>query len=295
MMQYEASADAAHRILIVEDSPTQREELRFLLEEEGYSVVTASNGVEGLAAAKANANTVALVISDIVMPEMDGYELSKALRAEPETRHLPVILLTSLADPQDVVRGLEAGASNFICKPYDGPALVARIRNVLVNEELRKSSSSEMGINIFFAGKRFFITADRLQILDLLLSTYENAVSQNSELSRARDALLSLNNTLEAKVAERTATLTLEMEERKRAEDELKRRNAELERFNRAAAGREIRMVELKQQVNQLARRLGEPPPYTLAFLSQDGPADASFDLSAENEPDHQASGEIKP
>jgi PAS domain S-box-containing protein len=216
--QKETSANAAIRILVVEDSPTQLEELRFLLEEEGYSVLTATNGMRGLAAAKANA--VALVISDIVMPEMDGYELSKALRADPGTRHLPVILLTSLSDPRDVILGLEAGASNFICKPYDGSALVARIRNVLANEELRRSSSSEMGINIFFAGQRFFITADRLQILDLLLSTYENAVTRNSELGRARDELRSLNEKLEARVAERTAALALEMEEHKRVEAE---------------------------------------------------------------------------
>ncbi len=169
------------RIMIVEDSPTQREQLRFLLEEAGYSVVTATNGKEGLAAAKASA--VDVVISDIVMPEMDGYALCKALRADPQFCHLPVILLTSLSDPQDVIRGLESGANNFICKPYEGHALLARVQNVIANQEMRKDPASEMGINICFAGKQFLVTADRLHILDLLLSTYENAVSQNVELA----------------------------------------------------------------------------------------------------------------
>ncbi len=192
-------------ILIAEDSPTQLESLRFILEESGFSVVAATNGREGFEAAKAN--HIDLVISDIMMPEMDGYALCRALRADEELLHMPVILLTSLADPRDVIQGLESGANNFICKPYDDRALLARVQNVLANQAIRKSSSSEMGINILFAGQRFFITADRLQILDLLLSTYENAVSRNRELIDTRDELRDLNEHLEAKVAERTVKL----------------------------------------------------------------------------------------
>ncbi|MDD5307812.1 MAG: response regulator [Deltaproteobacteria bacterium] len=206
----------AVKILVVEDSATQLAALRFLLEGAGFSVVTATNGREGLAAAKANA--IDLVISDIVMPEMDGYALCKALRANEALRHLPVILLTSLADPRDVIHGLESGANNFICKPYNERALLARVNNVLANQEIRKAAPSELGISIFFAGQRFFITADRLQILDLLLSTYENAVNHNTELVRARDELRVLNEQLETRVAERTAELTAEVEERKRGE-----------------------------------------------------------------------------
>ena len=222
------------KILVVEDSPTQLEKLRFLLEESGFSVVAATNGKEGLAAAQAN--PIELVISDIVMPEMDGYTFCKALRADQTLRHLPVILLTSLADPRDVIQGLESGANNFICKPYDDRALLARVQNVLANQEIRKAAPSEMGISIFFAGQRFFITADRLQILDLLLSTYENAVNRNSELLRARDELRILNEQLEARVAERTAVLTAEIEERKRADDALRdseRRLKEAQRLGR--------------------------------------------------------------
>ncbi|MGA2632000.1 MAG: response regulator [Terriglobia bacterium] len=201
------------KILVVEDSPTQLEELRFLLEESGFSVVATTNGKEALAAAKANA--IDLVISDIVMPEMDGYALCKALRADETLRHLPVILLTSLADPRDVIRGLESGANNFICKPYNDRALLARVHNVLANQEIRKASLSEMGISILFSGQRFFITADRLQILDLLLSTYENAVTRNTELIRARDELRILNEQLEVQVAKRTAMLMKRIKELK--------------------------------------------------------------------------------
>ncbi len=204
-------------VLIVEDSPTQLESLRFILEESGFSVIAAANGREGLEAAKAI--EIDLVISDIMMPEMDGYSLCRALRADAALLHMPVILLTSLTDPRDVIQGLESGANNFICKPYDDHALLARVQNVLANQAIRKTSSSEMGINILFAGQRFFITADRLQILDLLLSTYENAVSRNSELMNARDELRELNEHLEAKVVERTMRLDAEITAHKRTEE----------------------------------------------------------------------------
>jgi two-component system cell cycle sensor histidine kinase/response regulator CckA len=213
-------------ILVVEDSPTQLETLRFLLEEAGYAVIAATNGRKGLAAAKANA--IDLVLSDIVMPELDGYGLCKALRADDTLRHLPVILLTSLTDPQDVIRGLESGVNNFIYKPYDDRALLARVQNVLANEQIRKTAPTEIG-SVIFAGQRFFITADRLQILDLLLSTYENAVNRNNEVVRTRDELRILNEQLEVRVAERTASLAAGIEERKRAEEALRSAKAFLD------------------------------------------------------------------
>jgi len=206
---------AGVRVLVIEDSPTQLEELRFLLEKSGFSVVAAANAQDGLAAVKAGA--VDLVISDIVMPGMDGFALSKALRADEASEHLPVILLTALDDPRDVIHGLEAGANNFLCKPYDPPALVARVRNLLANQELRKTTPSEMGVSVFFGGQRFLITADRLQILDLLLSTYENAVNRNTALTRVRDELRILNEQLDARVAERTSALAAEIAERESA------------------------------------------------------------------------------
>ena len=214
-----AFTKAAVRILVVEDSPTQREQLRFLFEEAGYEVATASDGAEGLATAQAERDEpFGLIVSDIVMPRMDGYGLSKALRADPALRTIPIVLLTSLGDPRDVIRGLESGATNFVRKPYDGRYLLSRVQNVLMNEELRRGSHTEMGINIFFAGQQFFITSDRLQILDLLLSTYESAVRDNAELLDARDDLRKLNDELERRVSERTAALAAEVEERKRAQ-----------------------------------------------------------------------------
>ncbi len=185
-------------ILIVEDSATQAEELRYLLEKREFSVIAASNGKEALAAMDERRPDV--VISDIMMPEMDGYELCRQIRSDARFAHTPVVLVTSLSDPRDVIKGLECGANNFIVKPYDEQYLVSRVRYLLANMELRKDAKAEMGINVFFSGENYFITAERLQILDLLLSTYENAYLQNRELQKARDELAVLNERLEESV-----------------------------------------------------------------------------------------------
>ncbi len=213
-------------ILIVEDSPTQAEKLQYILGKKGYRVIAAPNGKMALEIL--NSNLPDIVISDIVMPEMDGYELCKRLRADERFKYIPVILVTTLTDPKDVIKGLECGANNFIVKPYDERYLVSRIQYLIANYELRKDTNAEMGINVFFSGENYFITAERLQILDLLLSTYENAYYQNIELIEAQNKLRNTNEWLEEMVRERTAELVdtnmriqLELVERKRAEEAL--------------------------------------------------------------------------
>lgn len=220
-------SDEPIHILIVEDSPTQAEHLKHVLARKHYRFTATRNGREALAAI--DGARPALIISDVVMPEMDGYELCRRLKLDEATRAIPVILLTSLSDPLDVVKGLECGADNFVFKPYDENYLLSRISSVLTNQHLRQVEHTHMGVEVFFAGRRFFITSDRLQILNLLLSTYETAVVRNQELATARDQLRHLNDTLEQKVRERTAALQQEIAERVRAETEVRRLNAELD------------------------------------------------------------------
>ncbi len=183
-------------ILIVEDSPTQAKRLQHILEGQGYDVTIAADGGEALEAARGR--KPGLILSDVIMPEMDGYELCHRVKSDVSLADIPVILVTTLSDPQDVIRGLECRADNFILKPYDERYLLSRVQFVLVNRAVRQSEQTGMGVEIFFNGHKHFITADRLQILNLLLSTYEAAIQRNKELSVARDDLHRLNSDLEA-------------------------------------------------------------------------------------------------
>ncbi len=174
-------------VLIVEDSPTQALKLRYFLEKNEYRVSSARHGLEALARIEESAPDV--IITDIAMPEMDGFELCNRVRGDARFKHLPVILLTSLSDPRDVVRGLQCGANNFIVKPYDEQFLLSQIRNLLANVELRRAPITDGGIEIFFAGQKHLLVADRLQVVDLLLSSYDAAVQKNRELQRASEKL----------------------------------------------------------------------------------------------------------
>ena len=174
-------------ILIVEDSPTQALLLEGMLATQGFHVISAGNGREALQSLATH--HPALVISDIQMPEIDGYELCRLIKADEALRDLPVMLLTSLSSPQDIIHGLECGADNFVVKPYEEAFLMARIRTVLANSALKKGADAGKGITVEFSGHRYTITASRRQILNLLLSTYETAVKTNRDLIAAHDEL----------------------------------------------------------------------------------------------------------
>ncbi|MHB8252876.1 MAG: GGDEF/EAL domain-containing response regulator [Acidiferrobacter sp.] len=181
-------------VLIVEDSPTQAEYLRQLLEEHDFHVTLATNGEQALLVARQH--KPALIISDIVMPRMDGYELCKAVKSDKTLKGIPVMLVTSLASAHDVMKGLECGADNFIRKPYDEKYLLARIDYILINQEIRKGQKVEMGVEILLGGKKHFINAERQQIVDLMISIYEEAVHINDELKARQKDLARSNQSL---------------------------------------------------------------------------------------------------
>lgn len=179
--------EAARHILIVEDSPTQAMLLRNTLEKNRFAVSHVENG--RLALAWLEDRAPLLVITDVQMPVMDGYRLCSEIKAQPALAAIPVMLLTSLSDPNDILRGLECGADNFVVKPYDETFLISRIQTILENQQIRAAMGPGGEIPIFFAGKRYVITADRRQILTLLLSTYETAVQTNRDLAKAHEEL----------------------------------------------------------------------------------------------------------
>ncbi len=182
-------------ILIVEDSFTQALKLQALLEDNDYNVSIANNGLEGVKHLEEHAPD--LIISDIVMPEMDGYELCKHVKSHDHLKDIPVMLLTALSDPEDVIKALANGANNFISKPYEEAALLSRIRNILLNKEMRKNGSSELSIEVYFSGKKHLINADPMQIIDLLLSSYESAVDNRREIERINHELIAIQGDLE--------------------------------------------------------------------------------------------------
>lgn len=174
-------------ILVVEDSPTQAAQLQNLLEECGYSVRVATDGLSALQSARQHKPH--LVISDIVMPQMDGYQLCREIKADETLRDVPVVLVTSLSSPHDVIKGLGCGADSFIRKPYEEKYLISRIEYLRANQVLRQQEQGQMGLEMYLGGQRHFITAERQQILDLLISTYTEAIRLNEGLNRSNQWL----------------------------------------------------------------------------------------------------------
>jgi len=183
----EALLRAETYILVVEDSPTQAEALRGLLADAGYQVALASSGEDGLA--QFDAGEFDVVISDIIMPgAVDGYALCRRIKAG-KRRETPVVLLTSLSDPLDIISGLECGADNFFSKSLEPVLLLDRLKLLLTTRETRARGKLRMGVQVFFMGREFTITSEREQILDLLISTFEDAVRQNRELRQREEEL----------------------------------------------------------------------------------------------------------
>ena len=117
------------RILIVDDNPTNVKVLQTRLAAEGYEVLTAADGEEGLAAARQHIPD--LILLDVMMPKLDGFEVCRRLRADAAFPFTPIIMVTAMADSKDVIAGLEAGGDEYLTKPVDHGALAARVRSML--------------------------------------------------------------------------------------------------------------------------------------------------------------------
>jgi response regulator RpfG family c-di-GMP phosphodiesterase/putative methionine-R-sulfoxide reductase with GAF domain len=248
----------AIEILIAEDSLTQAEALKYILEKQGYQVVHARDGQQALGLL--GEHSPALVISDITMPEMNGYELCQHIKADTGNYDIPVILLTALSDKQDVVEGLACGADSFITKPYSENSLLTHIEEILARPLRPRSERAYVDLSIIVAGKTRTITADPQLVLSLGLSTYEAAIQRNRELVQAQDALSLLNEQLEDKVETRTAALSAEIAERQRMEEEVRRRMSELEALFAAsqAIGQMLQPQEIGQKILEiLSERFG--------------------------------------
>jgi two-component system, sensor histidine kinase and response regulator len=225
----DAAAIRLQKILIVEDNRTQAEYLRHILLKEGYEISIASNGVEALSLIILNQPD--LVLTDILMPEMDGYTLCMAIKTTPELSGIPVILVTNLYDPIDVIKGLESGADNFIIKPFDPAGINDKIVTTYLTR-INPDSDQLMPLDVFFSSESHRVSANRRQILNILLSTYEIAVKNYYELQETHDRLNCLNEELRHTVEElqnSNSKLIFENAERKRVETALEGANNKLQ------------------------------------------------------------------
>src|SRR5919109_1394464 len=138
------------RILVVDDVPANVKLLEARLSAEYFDVLTASNGAEALdLCSRAECD---IILLDVMMPDMDGFEVCRKLKSNPATHFIPVVMVTALDSPTDRVQGLEAGADDFLTKPVSDVALIARVRSLarlkMMTDELRMRAltSREIGI-----------------------------------------------------------------------------------------------------------------------------------------------------
>ncbi|WP_027867226.1 heavy metal response regulator transcription factor [Massilia alkalitolerans] len=172
-------------ILVIEDEPKTGDYLQRGLAESGFAVRLARNGRDGLAIAREE--EIELVVLDVMLPRMDGWQVLAALRADPATEQIPVLFLTARDEVEDRVRGLELGADDYLVKPFAFVELVARIRTLLRRgpvreEELIRIADLEIDVlrrRVRRGAETIALTAQEFALLHLL------ARRQGQVLSRA--------------------------------------------------------------------------------------------------------------
>ncbi|GAA4020694.1 two-component system response regulator CseB [Allokutzneria multivorans] len=180
-------------VLLVEDDDVIREATQLSLERDGFRVTVAEDGIAGLAAFRAQRPDVALL--DIMLPGINGVSLCRQIRDESPT---PVIMLSARADPVDVVLGLEAGADDYVTKPFDSTVLVARIRAVVRRMGRAEQPSAKQlsfgdleiekdGLEVRRAGRRLELTPTELRLLLCFAESPGNVLTREVLLEQVWD------------------------------------------------------------------------------------------------------------
>jgi two-component system phosphate regulon response regulator PhoB len=180
------------RVLIVEDEKDVREMLRLNLKVGGFDVLEAQNGAEGLAIAKAELPSV--VILDLMMPEMSGMEVCRALRRNPATSRIPILMLTAKSTEGDKVAGLEVGADDYVTKPFSPRELLLRVRAVArrqPDQGVSKPAPVKAGgieldrssMTATIGSKKRVLTSTEYRLLDLLVRRAGTILSREVLLS----------------------------------------------------------------------------------------------------------------
>lgn len=188
----------AKNIMIVEDSKIQAQSLTWILREEGYNVEVASDGANALSMLEGSLPDI--IISDVWMPNVNGYELCRMLKSSSKLNTIPIILLTSMSAFDNLIEGLKAGADYYLTKPYNKDLLLNMVKSILSGSQSysvfeHRSDPAAPSVN------------SSRQILNFLFSTYQNLLSQNESLVQTRKELKKTNNDLERKIGEKTDSL----------------------------------------------------------------------------------------
>ena len=165
------------KILIVDDEPDALEVLGFKLRESGYVPLFAKDGTRALTIARDE--RPALIVLDLMLPEVDGLEVCKILRRDPNTAAIPIIMLTARAAEMDRVLGLELGADDYVTKPFSPRELLLRIKKLLVRTQSSEDTSAELRMGeltldvgrheVTVAGEPLVLTATEFKLLEILI------------------------------------------------------------------------------------------------------------------------------
>ena len=180
------------RVLVVDDEPDVRMLLRTNLRAGGFDVLEAANGAEGLAIAKHELPTV--IILDLMMPEMSGIEVCRALRKHPPTSRIPILMLTAKITEEDKVAGFEVGADDYVTKPFSPREVVLRVRAVArrkPDQGVAKPAPARAGLitmdraemSATIAGKKLGLTSTEFRLLELLVRRAGSIQSRDTLLS----------------------------------------------------------------------------------------------------------------
>ncbi len=180
-------------VLVVEDSPTESLALRNIIRHGGYEPVVTRNAEEVLKALAGR--RIKLIISDIDMPGMTGYEMCSTIKGDARWSGIPVILLTTLSSPLNILQGLEARADYYLTKPYTREFLLRSVAELMAHPPGAPEAASPP-LDVFVEGDKHQVTAGRRQMVNLLFSTYDCAVRQNRELIATQAELHDRNQQL---------------------------------------------------------------------------------------------------
>ncbi len=247
------------RVLVIEDSPTQAQQMTLVLEEAGFEVETAPDAERGLG--RLSAGDIDVVLSDLHLPGDSGFDLCRRVKADPALRGTPVVVCTSEADPVNVLHGLQAGADGFITKHREPEEIVGCVRRALARPP--SAGEPEPATEVRFLDQRFELSAGREQLLDVLVSAFEDVVHLNERFQASTAELRSVNRKLEDRNRELQRLADSErkaMEELSKAHEERKRAQSQLVQAEK--------LTGLSQMVAGFAHEVNNPLSFVINNLT---------------------------